>query len=120
MPEGGPRPTSFANPTPGPLRPLRHPQPPRPVPRPVLFWSTEEKARRRVLAAHLLRVQLGEVAERHGERLGVVLLRARVRRLQAVHAQQHLGLLQRHGAGEGEAPVSGCQAAPPTPGRTLL
>lgn len=79
-----------------------------------------EKARRHVLAAHLLRVQLGEVAERHGERLGVVLLRARVRRLQAVHAQQHLGLLQRHGAGEGEAPVSGCQAAPPTPGRTPL
>lgn len=48
--------------------------------------------------AHLLGMQLCQVTQHHCEGLGVVLLNAHVHSLQAVHAQQGLGLLKCHGA----------------------
>lgn len=47
---------------------------------------------------YLLSVQLGQVAQSHGERLGVVLLDPEVDRLQTAHVEKQLGLLQSHGA----------------------
>lgn len=47
---------------------------------------------------YLLSVQLGQVAESHGERLCVVLLDPEVDWLQTAHVEKQLGLLQSHGA----------------------
>lgn len=47
---------------------------------------------------YLLSVQLGQVAQSHGERLGVVLLDPEVDWLQTAHVEKQLGLLQSHGA----------------------
>lgn len=43
-------------------------------------------------------MQLGQVAQSHSERLGVVLLDPEVDRLQTAHVEEQLGLLQSHGA----------------------
>lgn len=53
-------------------------------------------------AAYLLSVQLGQVTERHGEGLGVVLLHPEVDGLQAAHVEEQLRLLQSHGAARQE------------------
>lgn len=47
---------------------------------------------------YLLSVQLGQVAESHGERLCVVLLDPKVDWLQTAHVEKQLGLLQSHSA----------------------
>lgn len=53
---------------------------------------------------YLLSVQLGQVAESHGEGLCVVLLDPEVDWLQAAHVEKQLGLLQSHGAARHRAP----------------
>lgn len=49
-------------------------------------------------ANYLFGVQLGQVAQNHGEGLRVVLVDPKVNRFQAAHVEKKLGLLQSHGA----------------------
>lgn len=44
-------------------------------------------------------MQLSKMTQHHRERLCIVLLNAHIDGLEAVHAQQDLGLLQSHSAG---------------------
>jgi len=66
------------------------------------FGSSGEESRlaRSIKMCYLLSVQLGQVAQSHSERLGVVLLDPIVDRLQTAHVEKQLGLLHRHGAAQ--------------------
>ena len=49
-------------------------------------------------------MELCKMPESKGKGLSIVLLYTRIQRLQAVHAQQHLGLMQCHGAAAVQPP----------------
>lgn len=49
-------------------------------------------------------MELCKMAASEGKGLSIVLMHARIQQLQAVHAQQHLGLMQCHGAAAVQPP----------------